>query len=247
MRANNIVPNTQKVETVGVNAQTQPMQYAEDGTNTNLASNRFAQTQPMQYSEAGTNTNLPSNRFAQTQPMQYADAGINTNSPSNRLAQPQPIHTQSTNTPCPNHISTHIDSCKCEEEEIDHTGIQYRSDFARQLAQSEVIPTYYTKQQVTNYNSHTEKPNISQTESSTIYHIPQDSISHTQPPAIQYTQQKTMHHIPQETITHTQIQSIQYTQPSTIQSIQPSKITQQALQPPAQQYRHTHGIEHTQN
>merc|ERR1712112_605148 len=100
------------------------------------------------------------------------------------------------------------------------------------LAQSEVIPTYYTKQQVTNYNSHTEKPNISQTESSTIYHIPQDSISHTQPPAIQYTQQKTMHHIPQQSIYHTPIQSIQ-----------PTKITQQALQPPALQYRQTHGIE----
>merc|ERR1712082_401270 len=83
----NLVQNIPKVETVGVNAQTQPMQYAEAGTNTNLADNRFAQTQPMQYSEAGINTNLPSNRFAQTQPMQYADAGINTNSPSNRLAQ----------------------------------------------------------------------------------------------------------------------------------------------------------------
>merc|ERR1711954_626264 len=232
MRANNIVQNTPKVETVGVNTQTQPMKYAEAWTNINLANNRFAQTHPMQYSEAGTNTNLPGNRFAQTQPMQYADAGTSTNLPSNRLAQTQPIHTQSTNTPCPNHISTHIDSCKCGEDEMDQTGIQYRSDFIRQLQQNETIPKYYTKQQVTNYNSHKEKPNISQTESSTIYHIPQDSISHTQPPAIQYTQQKTMHHIPQQSIYHTPIQSIQHT-----------KITQQALQSPALQYRQTHGIE----
>merc|ERR1711942_187936 len=108
--ANNIVQNTPKVETVGVNAQTQPMQYAEAGTNTNLANNRFAQTQPMQYSEAGINTNLPSNRFAQTQPMQYSEAGTNTYLPSNRLAQTQPIHTQSINTQSQNHISTHIDS-----------------------------------------------------------------------------------------------------------------------------------------
>merc|ERR1712081_162064 len=64
--ANDIVPNTPKVETVGVNAQTQLMQFSEAGTNTNLPSNRFAQTQPMQYSEAGTNTNLPGNRFTQT-------------------------------------------------------------------------------------------------------------------------------------------------------------------------------------
>merc|ERR1711954_554357 len=108
-----------------------------------------------------------------------------------------------------------IDSYKCEEEEIDHTGIKYRSNFARQLQKSEVIPKYYTKQQETNYNSHTEKPNVSQTESSTIYHMPQESISHTQSPAIQYTQQKTMHPIPQQSISHTPIQPLQHTQPST--------------------------------
>ena len=36
--------------------------------------------------------------------------------------------------------------------------------------------------------THTERPNLSQKESSIIYHIPQDAISHTQPPALQYTQ-----------------------------------------------------------
>merc|ERR1711954_491613 len=175
--------------------------------------------------------------------MQYSETGTNTNLPSNRMAQTQPIHTQSANKPSQSHISTHIDSCKCEEEEINHTGTQYRSDFARQLQKSEVIPKYYTKQQEIIYNSHTEKPNVSQTESSAIYHIPQESISHTQSPAIQYTQQKTKHHIPQQSVSHTSIQSIQHTQPSTIQSIQPSTITQQPLQPPALQYRQTHGIE----
>ena len=65
--------------------------------------------------------------------------------------------------------------------------------------------------------THTERPR--QTESSTIYHIPQESISHTQPPAIQYTQQpvtnynserprqtesSTIYHIPQQSIQHTQ-------------------------------------------
>ena len=62
--ANNIVPKTPKVETVGVNPQ--PMQYTQAGANTNLANNTFTQTQPMQFSEAGVNTNLPSNRFTQT-------------------------------------------------------------------------------------------------------------------------------------------------------------------------------------
>ena len=164
-----------------------------------MGSNRFARTQPMQYSEAGTNTNLPGNRFAQT----------------------QPIHTQSTNTPSQNRISNLNEKCQCEDNEMEDTGLQYQSEFARSLQQSEVIPKYYTQQPVTNYNSHIEKPNMSQTESSTIYHIPQESISHTQPPAIQYTQQKTMHHIPQQSIYHTPIQSIQHNQPSTIQSIHP--------------------------
>merc|ERR1711954_322612 len=244
----NIVQNTPTVETVGVNSQTQPMQYAEAGTNTNLANDRFAQTQPMQYSKGGTNTNLPSKRFAQTQPMQYSEAGPNTNLHSNRFAQTQPIHTQSTNTPSQNHISNLNEKCQCEDNEEEDTGLQYQSEFARSLQQSIVIPKYYTQKPVTNYNSHTEKPNISQTESSTIYHIPQESISHTQPPAIQYTQQPvtnyisegpretespTIYHIPQQSISHTPIQSIQHTQPSTIYH----------TQPPAIQYRQTHGIE----
>merc|ERR1711954_146309 len=153
-----IVQNTPKVETVGVNAQTRSMQYAEAGTNTNLANNRFAQTQPMLFSEAGTNTNLPSNRFAQT----------------------QPIHTQSVNITSQNQISTPMNICKCEDDvEMDETGIEYRSDFARQLQKSEVIPN---AKPVTN----TERP--SQTESSTIYHIPQQSISHTKPTGIEYRQ-----------------------------------------------------------
>ena len=71
----------------------------------------------MQYSEASTKTNLASNRFSQT--------------------QQRNVNTQSTNTPSQNHISTHNDSCKCEDDEMDHTGIQYRSNFARQLQQSE--------------------------------------------------------------------------------------------------------------
>ena len=159
-----------------------------------------------------------SNIFVQAKPMQYAKASTNANLLTNGFTQP--IHT---NIPNQNQISTRNDSCNCEE--MEHTGIQYRSDFARQLQQSEAIPNV---QPVTNYNS--ERPR--QTESSTIYHIPQESISHTQPPAIQYTQQPvtnyisegprqtespTIYHIPQQSISHTPIQPIQHTQTSTIQ------------------------------
>ena len=154
----NITQNIPKVETeaVGVNTQTQdhkhmqttPINLSTKYTNTNLASNRFVQTQPMQYAEARTNTNLPSTRFSQT--------------------QQRNVNTQSTNTPSQNNISTHNDSCKCEGDEIN---LKYKSDFARQLQQSEAIPNV---QPVTYYNS--EGPR--QTESSTIYHIPQQSIQH---------------------------------------------------------------------
>ena len=78
--------------------QTQPMQYAEASTHTNIGSNRFVQTQSMQYAEARTNTNLPSTRFSQT--------------------QQRNVNTQSTNTPSQNNISTHNDSCKCVEGEM---------------------------------------------------------------------------------------------------------------------------------
>ena len=140
--------NKQKTD----NLSTQPKQHFEAGTNTNLGSNTFSQTQPIRQFEASTNTNLPSNRFSQTQEGK--------------------VNTQSTNIPSQNQISTHNDSCKCEDDdEMDHTGIQYRSNFARQLQQSEVIPKYYTQQPGSNYISHTEKPNISQAKSSTIYHI----------------------------------------------------------------------------
>ena len=104
------------------------------------------------------------------------------------------VDMQLVNIPNQNQISTHNYTCKCEDDvEMDQTGIQYRSDFARRLQKSEVIPN---AQPVTNYNS--ERPR--QTESSTLYHIPQQSISHTP------------------------IQSIQHTQPSTIQSIHPPTL-----------------------
>ena len=118
------------------------MQYAEAGTNTNLASNRFVLTQLMQYAEASTNTYMGSNRFIQTQPMQYAEAGKNTNLPINRFVQPMQFSAATTSQ---NYISTHKDSYNCEEMDL-----EYRSNFARKLQQSKAIPIV---QPVTNYNS----------------------------------------------------------------------------------------------
>merc|ERR1711954_590409 len=74
--------------------------------------------------------------------------------------------------------------------------------------------------------THTEKPR--QIESSTIYHIPQLSISHAQPPPLQYIQQKTMHtpiqSIQPSAISYTLVQSIQNTQPPAVTNSQPSAL-----------------------
>ena len=76
-----------------------------------------------------------------SEPMQHFDAGtIHTN--------PRIAKTQSRNTPIQTQISNLDERCQCEDDEMDHTGIQYRSSFARQLQQSEAIPKYYTKQPV---------------------------------------------------------------------------------------------------
>ena len=53
------------------------------------------------------------------------------------------------------------------------------------------------------------RPNVSQIESSTIYHISQEAIAQTQLPVFQYTSQQAMHHLPIQ-------QSIQHTEPSTM-------------------------------
>ena len=106
----------------------------------------------MRHSEADTNTNLESKRFAQTQPIQHFEASTHTNLPSNSFSQTQEgnVNTQSTNTPSENQISTHNEGCQCEDDKMDHTGIQYKLNFARQLLQSETMPKYFTQPPVSN-------------------------------------------------------------------------------------------------
>ena len=123
----------------------------------------------MQYAQASTDTNIGSIRFVQTEPMQYSEDGTNTNLTSNRL----------TNTPSQNHISTHNDRCKCEEDEMN---LKYKSNFARQLQQSGAIPD---AQPVTNYNSERRRQNRV---INNISYTRRINISNKQP-AIQYTQQ----------------------------------------------------------
>merc|ERR1712081_152786 len=100
--------------------------------------------------------------------------------------------------------------------------------------------------------THPERPR--QTESSTIYHIPQQSISHSQPPPLQYMQQKTIHHIPtqesiqqpviscnpQQTISHRPQQAILHTPQQTI-----SHTPQQEQQPLQQLSNPQHMLEPT--
>ena len=91
--------------------------------------------QSMKNNEASTNTNLTNNTFTQTQPIEYYEAGVNTNLANNRFTQTHEgkVDMQSVNIPNQNQISTPMNMCKCEDNdvEMDETGIQYRSDFAR--------------------------------------------------------------------------------------------------------------------
>ena len=86
---------------------------------------------------------------------------------------------QSANIPNQNQISTHNDSCcKCEDDEMDHTGVKYRSNYERQLQQSEVIT---------------------------------EAISHTQPPALQYRQTHGIQNMETDAIDYSNSQAIQHT------------------------------------
>ena len=118
----NMVQNSLKVKTVGVNKQTldhKHIKYTQTpDVNRDIT---FTKTQPIQHYEAGTNTNLASNRFSQI--------------------QQRSVQTQWTNTPSQNQMSTLNERCQCEDDEMDHKGIQYRSNFARQLQQSQDIQT----------------------------------------------------------------------------------------------------------
>ena len=111
----------------------------------------------MKNNEAGTNTNLANNRFTQTKPIEYYEAGVSKNLANNRFTQTHEgkVDMQSANIPNQNQISTLNDTCKCEDDvEMDQTGIQYRSNFARELQQSQDIhieetqPTHYPKQAI---------------------------------------------------------------------------------------------------
>merc|ERR1712112_464051 len=118
----------------------------------------------------------------------------------------------------------HTQTSTIQSSTISHTqppAIQYRQTHGIENIKTDAI-NYQAQQllHVPQAVTHTERP--TQTESSIIYHIPQQSIAHTQSHALQYIQQRTIHQLPNQ------------------ESIKPSKITQQALQPPALQYRQTH-------
>ena len=140
----------------------------------------------MQHYEAGVNTNLGSNRFSQTLPIQHYEAGVNTNLPTNGFTQTQKgkVNTQSTNVTNHYQISTRNDTCKCEDK-MDPAGIQYRSNFARELQQSQDM--HIDETQSTQYQIHyLQQQAIPHAPYLTISHTPQQAIPHAQPPALQY-------------------------------------------------------------
>jgi len=142
------------------------------------------------------------------------------------------------------------------QQSISHTkpaGIEYRQTHGIENMETDVID-YQTQKPLHVPQPITHKQKPGQTESSTIYHIPQQSISHSQPPPLQYMQQKTIHHIPtqesiqqpvisynpQQTISHRPQQAILHTPQQTI-----SHTPQQEQQPLQQLSNSQHMLEPT--
>merc|ERR1712081_111332 len=192
------------------------MRYVNRGSNTYSMGNALGiQTDPIISSNRGSNTDLFGNTIAmQTESGGVSNTGTNTvetGEPTYRSQYARQIAAMPMDT---TESSTLYD---IPQQSISHTkpaGIEYRQTHGIENMERDVIE-YQTQKplHVPQPITHTEKPR--QIESSTIYHIPQLSISHAQPPPLQYTQQKTM---------HTPIQSIQNTQPLAVTNSQPSAL-----------------------
>ena len=116
------------------------------GTNTNFGDNTESQTDNITNLNKGTSVDkvyqdsvgtqmYRYNTPSQTEPIGYFDAGTNTKLGNNRFSQTYPtiVNTQSTNTPSQNNISNLNEKCQCEDDEMEDTGLQYQSEFARSL------------------------------------------------------------------------------------------------------------------
>merc|ERR1711954_157810 len=209
--------------------QTDQMRYVNRGSNTYSMGNALGiQTDPIISSNRGSNTDLFGNTIAmQTESGGVSNTGTNTvetGEPTYRSQYARQIAAMPMDT---TESSTlyHI-----PQQSISHTkpaGIEYRQTHGIENMERDVID-YQTQKplHVPQPITHTEK--LRQIESSTIYHIPQLSISHAQPPPLQYTQQKTMHtpiqSIQPSAISYTPVQSIQNTKPLAVTNSQPSAL-----------------------
>ena len=116
------------------------------GTKTNFGENTETQTGNIKQLNKGTSIDkvyhdsvgtqmYRYNTPAQTEPIRYFDAGTNAKLVNNRFSQTNPriVNTQSTNTLNQNNISNLNEMCQCDDEEMEDTGLQYQSEFARSL------------------------------------------------------------------------------------------------------------------
>merc|ERR1711954_442823 len=225
--------------------QTMRPQYNSTATGTDMVQHRLIQTTKPQQGDIGTETSMNRDTDTQTDQMRYENRGLNTYSMGNALGiQTDPIISsiRGSNTD----LFGNTIAIQTESGGVSNTGTNTHSV---QNAMETGEPTYRSQ-----YARQIAAMPMDTTESSKLYHIPQQSISHTKPAGIEYRQthgienmvtdvidyqtQKLLH-VPQP-ITHTekprQIESsaISYTPVQSIQNTQPLAVTNS--QPSALQY-----------
>ena len=115
--------------------QTPQVHRSMNGTNTSIPFDSATQTFDVLHNMREVNSNFPFNASTQTQQAQNNTRGINTIIPANNSTQTAQNlkYNQGNNT---NSI-TQTQGCQCEDHELDQPSIQYHSEVARQLEQSQ--------------------------------------------------------------------------------------------------------------
>merc|ERR1711954_180801 len=204
-RINTLLPSNQYTQTI------RP-QYNSTATGTDMVQHRLIQTTKPQQESIDTETSMHRDTDTQTDQMRYVNRGSNTYSMGNALGiQTDPII--SSNRGSNTDLFGNTIAIQTESGGVSNTGTNtvetgeptYRSQYARQIA---AMP-------------------MDTTESSTLYHKPQQSITHTEKP--RQIESSTIYHIPQQSISHAQPLAVTNFQPSALQYDQSQVIPQQAV------------------
>ena len=195
--------------------QTDPVNMSTNYSNTETSDHKYIQTTPVRHSTKYSNTQTPGHMYTQTIPVKHSTKYTNTLTPYEKYTQTTPLNlsVKYTNTQTP-------DLASSETAPL----LNFQSNFARQLAQSEDVHVDNQPQALT----HNQLDAIAHTQVPAITHTQPRALAHTQPPALQYNlptpltfyqppnvhnQQHPIEHQTTQPIEHMQVSEIQYNQP----------------------------------